>query len=94
MAIQPKGSKASNTTATTSTMKKADAYLNLSVTDANGKARPLPKGLPLFKDEKLHAAIMAAAEKYLVESGGSAKEFTLTATVWFPSEEPAEEIIF
>ncbi len=82
MAIQKK----SATTAKATDLKKADAFLNLKLVDSEGNVHNLPKGLPLFEDNRLMRSIINAAK------ANPDREFTLTASVWFPSEDAAEDI--
>ena len=85
MAVQKK-SAAAKQTGGTSEMKKADAFLNLKLVDAEGNVHTLPKGLPLFADSRIQRSLINAAK------ANPEREFTLTGTVWFPSEEAQEDI--
>lgn len=82
MAVQKK----SAATKQASEMKKADAFLNLKLVDAEGNVHTLPKGLPLFEDSRILRSLINAAK------ANPDREFTLTGTVWFPSEDAAEDI--
>ncbi len=83
MAVQKKSAAAKTTN---SDMKKADAFLNLKLVDAEGNVHTLPKGLPLFSDSRVLRSLINAAK------ANPDKEFTLTGTVWFPSEDAQEDI--
>ena len=83
MAVQKKSAA---TKTTNSDMKKADAFLNLKLVDAEGNVHTLPKGLPLFADSRVLRSLINAAK------ANPDKEFTLTGTVWFPSEDAQEDI--
>lgn len=82
MAVQKKSAAAKQSTE----MKKADAFLNLKLVDAEGNVHTLPKGLPLFADSRVQRSLINAAK------ANPDREFTLTGSVWFPSEDAAEDI--
>ena len=69
-----------------SSYDKADAWLNLSVIDANGVSRKLPKGLALYLKDHLSAKMIKAA---------SSKEvtFKLEGTITIPSGDVVDEDI-
>ena len=59
--------------------KEADGFLNLSVTDKAGNVHKITAVIPLYLDNRVHAA--------LLRKGG---EFTLTGSVHIVDKNPAE----
>ena len=59
--------------------KEADGFLNLSIVDKNGVTHKVTAVIPLYEDNRVHAA--------LLRKGG---EFTLTGAVHIVDKNPAE----
>jgi hypothetical protein len=106
MAIQPKATKSAAKSGTSSVpaMKKADAFLNQSVIGSDGNEYKLPKGSPLFIDDRVSGSMIrkemanrAAYDALTAEEKATAGEyqplvFTFVGTVYIPSAQPAEDI--
>jgi hypothetical protein len=106
MAIQPKATKsaAKSGTASVPAMKKADAFLNQAVIGSDGNEYRLPKGSPLFIDDRVSGSMIrkelanrAAYDALTPEEKASAGDyqplqFTFTGTVYIPSTEPTGDI--
>jgi hypothetical protein len=63
---------------TTSTRKLADGYLNLKVTDNNGKQHSFKVGIGLFNDRTLDKKFLANPELF----NNLVKEGKVSATLW------------
>ena len=59
--------------------KEADGYLNLTVTDLVGTTHKITASIPLYQDNRVHAA--------LLRKGG---EFTLNGSVHVVDKNPAD----
>ena len=59
--------------------KEADGFLNLSIVDKNGVTHKVTAVIPLYEDNRVHAA--------LLRKGG---EFVLTGSVHIVDKNPAE----
>ena len=59
--------------------KEADGFLNLSITDKDGNVHKVTAVIPLYTDNRVHAA--------LLRKGG---EFTLNGSVHVVDKNPAE----
>lgn len=49
-------------TTDTTSMKKADAFLNIEVRDSNGDWHSIPTGIALHKDNSLEASLIKSKE--------------------------------
>lgn len=92
-----KGSKTTKPAA--NTMPKADAFLNLSVIDANGVPHRLPKGLAMFLKDKVGKSLINAELRNQEMAKAAGVEavpvtFNFTGTIWIAPEETEEEIPF
>lgn len=106
MAVKPTASKSTSakTSAKTSAMKKADAFLNQSVVSSDGNGYRLPKGSPLYLDDRVSGSLIrkemanrAAYDALTPEQKAAAGEyqplqFTFVGSVYIPSSEPVEDI--
>ena len=68
-----------NTSVAQQDRKEADGFLNLSVVDKNGVTHKVTAVIPLYLDNRVHAA--------LLRKGG---EFTLTGAVHVVDKNPAD----
>ena len=100
MAVKP----AAKNVAKQNDMKKADAFLNQAVLGADGNHYRMPKGTPLFLDDRVTGSLIRkekanrAAYDALSDAEKAAAGdyqplvFTFTGTVYIPSDTPSEDI--